>query len=67
MPIVAIYGVNVKEHSRYKGCTIYKGEGNKWFAQFTNEKGWIETLENNALSDLKMDINYQVSQGRVKS
>ena len=66
MPVVEIYGTKVKEHSRYKGCVIYKGEGFKWFGQFTNEKGWIETIESGSLVDLKIDINSKVAQGRVQ-
>lgn len=67
MPVVEIYGTKVQEHSKYKGCTIYKGEHSKWFAEFTNGTGWTEIISNNSLADLKIDINYQISKGRVKA
>lgn len=67
MPVVEIYGTKVQEHSKYKGYIIYKGENSKWFAEFTNETGWVEIISNNSLADLKIDINYQISKGRVKA
>lgn len=60
-----IYGTKVTEHSKYKGCTIYKGEDGRWFAMYSDGTGWTRIEENGSLADLKIGINYLVKMGRV--
>ena len=61
----SIYGSEVTEHSRYKGCTIYKGKDNRWFAMYSDGSGYTRIKENGSLADLKIDINYLVTTGKV--
>ena len=66
MPVISIYGCAVIEHSTYKGCTIYKGEKGRWFAQYSDGSGYVRYIESGSLRDLKININYLVSKGVVK-
>lgn len=66
MPVVEIYGCAVIEHSKYKGTTIYKGEDNRWFAEYSDGTGWTRIIENGSLQDLKIEINNLVKIGKIK-
>ena len=61
----SIYGCDVTAHSKYKGCEIFKGENNRWFAIYSDGSGYTRIIENGSLADLKIDINYLVNQGKV--
>lgn len=63
--IIEIDGCPVKEHSKYKGMTIYKGENNRWLAEYSDGTGWTCIIEDGSLQDLKTQINYLVKIGEV--